>query len=116
MALSGELASRDLALAPPAPGEEESEDRRRLAATCALLPAQDLAEVLKWPSCVGESAAFILAELEKKTGRSFGGDVWKFVAQARELGIHDLDAPAQRPRLEDVRAELAALGAKPESP
>ena len=68
----------------------------------ALLGAQDLAEVLKWPFCVGEAEKIALAELEQKTGRTFADDLWKFVEQAPPLGIKDLDAPAKRPRIEDA--------------
>ena len=50
-------------------GEEEPEKRKQLADLYALLGAQDLAEVLKWPFCVGEAEKIALAELEKKTGR-----------------------------------------------
>jgi hypothetical protein len=43
----------------------------------------------------------MLAELESRTGKSFGGDVWKFVEQANSLGIKGLDTPAKQPRLKE---------------
>ena len=82
----------------------------------ALLEAQDLAEVLKWPFCVGEAEKIALAELEKKTGRKFGGDLWKFVEQARFLGIKDLDAPAKRPKVKDALTELRSIATTNEVP
>ncbi|MEA3210730.1 MAG: hypothetical protein QOE70_3787 [Chthoniobacter sp.] len=94
----------------PKPGAEP-EERKKLAALDSLLGAQDLAEVLKWPFCVGEAQQIALAELEKKTGGKFGGDLWKFVELAPSLGIKDLDAPAKRPRIEDALQELEALRA-----
>ena len=93
----------------PKQGEEEPEKRKQLADLYALLDAQDLAEVLKWPFCVGEAEKIALAELEKKTGRKFGGDIWKFVEQAPSLGIKDLDAPAKRPKVEDALKELKSI-------
>jgi hypothetical protein len=75
----------------------------------AALGAQDVAEVLKWPFCVGETEKMVLAELEKKTGRQFGGNLWKFVELAPSLGVKDLDAPAKRPRVEDALAELRTI-------
>ena len=81
-----------------------------------LLGSQDLAEVLKWPFCVGEAQKLALAELEKKTGREFGGDIWKFVEQAPSLGIKDLDAPAKRPKVEDALKELKSVATGDEVP
>ena len=82
----------------------------------ALLEAQDLAEVLKWPFCVGEAEKIALAELEKKEGRKFGDDIWKFVEQAPSLGIKDLDAPAKRPKVKDALTELKSLATGNEVP
>jgi hypothetical protein len=89
---------------PPKIGEVEPEERKQLAKLYATLRPQDLAEVLKWPFCVGEAQKLALAELEKQTRGEFGGDIWKFVEfveQAPSLGIKDLDAPAKRPKVED---------------
>jgi hypothetical protein len=94
---------------PPKQGEEEPEKRKQLADLYALLDAQDLAEVLKWPFCVGEAEKIALAELEKKTEHKFGGDIWNFVEQAPSLGIKDLDAPAKRPKVEDAMKELKSV-------
>jgi hypothetical protein len=72
--------------------------------------------VLKWPFCVGEAQKLVLAELEKKAGRTFNGRVWKVIEQTDSLGIAGLDrafltAPAKRPRIEDAIKELEALRA-----
>jgi hypothetical protein len=93
------------------------EPKKQLADLCALLGTQDLAEVLKWPFCMGEARQIVLAEMEKKTGHKFGGDVWKFVEQAPALGIKDIEGPAKHPRLEDALTELRALaGVVPAKP
>jgi hypothetical protein len=84
-------------------------DRTAIADTALLLQdleRPDLAEVLKWPFCVGEIRQMVLSELEKKTGLTFGGDVWKFVEQAPGLGIHNINEPPKRPIIEDALAEL----------
>ena len=91
--------------------EAEHRDQQTIAKTCSVLNTQDLTEVLKWPFCVGEARKLVLSELEKKTGRIFGGDVWKFVEQAPSLGIKNLDQPAKCPRGEDAINELQALRA-----
>jgi energy-coupling factor transporter ATP-binding protein EcfA2 len=98
---------------PPKEGEQPPGDRKQLAELYALLGTQDLAEVLQWPFCVGEAERVALVEMEKKAGRKFDGDVWKFVAQAKDLGIKDLDKPAKRPRIDDAIAELEKLRANP---
>jgi hypothetical protein len=85
--------------------------REIVAALSTLLSRQDLAEVLKWPFCVGEAETIVLAELEKKTGKSFGGNVWTFVELAPALGVKNLDQPAKRPRAEDAIKELENLRA-----
>ena len=90
--------------------------RKQLADLFALIEAQELAEVLKWPFCVGEAEKIALAELENKTGRKFGGDIWKFVEQAPSLGIKDLDAPAKRPKVEDALKELKSVATGGEVP
>ena len=87
--------------AAPQQGQEEPDVRKEVAELCKLLSRQDLAEVLKWPFTVGEAEKIVLAELERQTGQTFGGDVWKFVEQAQSLGIKRLDAPAKQPRVED---------------
>ena len=75
---------------------------------CAQLRPQDLAEVLKYPFSTGEAEQIVLNQLEK-TGRKFGGDVWKFVEQADLLGIKDIGSPAQRPSAQDALDELNKL-------
>jgi len=76
------------------------------------LKTEDLTEVLKWPFCVGEAQKLVLAALEKKTHRTFGGDLWKFVEQAPSLGIENLDRPAQHPNAEEAIKELETLRTK----
>jgi hypothetical protein len=91
--------------AAPQQGQEEAQEehkvRKEVTELCQLLSPQALAEVLKWPFTVGEAEKIVLTELERQTGRTFDGDVWKFVEQAQSLGITGLDAPAKRPRIED---------------
>ena len=79
------LALSNLLLKPvpeqTAISKEPPYDRKLLAAVCARLPPQDLAEVLKYPFCTGEAEQIVLNQLKAKTEphRDFGGDVWKFV-------------------------------------
>jgi hypothetical protein len=70
---------------------------------------------------VGEAQKLVFAELEKKikekTGRTFDGDVWKFVEQVDSLRIDGLDRkfldqPAKRPKAEDALKEIQATRAK----
>ena len=90
---------------PPQQGQEEAQEelkvRKEVTGLCQLLSPQDLAEMLKWPFTVGEAEKIVLTELERQTGRTFDGDVWKFVEQAQSLGITGLDAPARQPRVGD---------------
>ena len=83
--------------------------REMVIRLCDPLGPQDLAEVLKWPFAAGEAETIVLASLEKKTGKQFAGDVWKFVEQAESLGIKDIELPAKRPRAEDALRELDKL-------
>ena len=92
-----------------AEGKEQPNDRKLLAEVCAQLSPQDLAELLKYPFCTGEAEQIVLDQLKAKTQRDFGGDVWKFVAQAESLGVKDVDRPAKRPSAQDALKELNAL-------
>jgi hypothetical protein len=92
-----------------AEGKEQPYDRKLLTAVCAQLPPQDLAEILKYPFCTGEAEQIVLNQLEAKTGRNFGGNVWKFVEQADSLGIKNIGSPAQRPSVQDALNELSKL-------
>jgi hypothetical protein len=90
--------------------EDQAQDRTRIATICGLLDAKELAGALKWPFCVGEAQKLVFAELEKKIGRNFDGDVWKFVEQVDSLGIVGLDRkfldqPAKRPKLRTEELE-----------
>jgi len=76
---------------------------------CAQLRPQDLAEVLEYPFCTGEAEQIVLLQLEAKTGRRFGGDIWKFAEQADALGIEDIGSPARRPLAQDALNELDKL-------
>ena len=58
----------------------------------AQLRPLDLVEVLKYPFSTGEAEQIVLKQLNSRTRRDFGGDVWKFVEQANSLGIKDIDA------------------------
>jgi hypothetical protein len=57
-----------------------------------------LLELLKYPLCVGEVRFTLLAAIERRTGRTFGGDLWSLVGQATELGFRqdDLSRPPTR--------------------
>lgn len=99
---------------------------RRLAATpefqaaCAQLltrfPAQELTEILKWPFCVGDTQQAVLAELERKTGATFGGQLSSFIEQAATLQLGNLDGPAREPDIEAALAELKPLLPSPAAP
>ena len=88
--------------------------RTTLTNVYSLLTTNELIEVLKWPFCVGEAQKLVLTELEKRTPRKFGGDVWKFVEQVNSPGIpgfdaHSLELPPKRPQITDAIAELQHL-------
>jgi hypothetical protein len=86
-------------------GKEQSYDRKLLAAVCAQLSPQDLAEVLKYPFCTGEAEQIVLNAISP----NFGGNLWKFAEQADALNIKDIGSPAQRPSAQDALKELDAL-------
>jgi hypothetical protein len=90
-------------------GEKQPHDRMLLVEAYAQLQTEDLADVLKYPFCTGEAEQIALKQLNSKTGRDFGEDVWKFVEQADSLGIKDIDGPAKRPSVENALKELNAL-------
>jgi hypothetical protein len=90
-------------------GKEQPYDRKLLTAVCAQLSPQDLAEVLKYPFCIGEAEQIVLLQLEANTGRDFAGNLWKFVEQADALGIKDVGSPAQRPSAQDALNEVNKL-------
>jgi hypothetical protein len=99
---------------PPKLNENEARERTTVARVAELMTAKELVEVLKWPFCVGEAQKIILVELERKTQRSFKGNVWKFIEQADSLGIQGLnsqflDLPPKRPRIENAIKELQDL-------
>jgi hypothetical protein len=89
--------------------EDKADEEKSLAAVCSQLSPQDLAEVLKYPFCTGRAERIVLNELEAKTGRKFGEDVWKLVEQADALNIKDIGRPAQRPLAQDALNELNKL-------
>jgi len=78
-----------------------------LAALALLLPAADpppcrlstqqLVELLKMPTCIGEARRVILDQLGNRYRRPFA-DVWEFVrfAEEQQLGL-DLTSPPQKP-------------------
>jgi hypothetical protein len=90
-------------------GEEQPYDRKLLKVVCSQMRPEDLAEVLKYPFCTNEAEQIVLNQLDAKSGRKFGGDVWKFVEQADALGIKDIGRPAQRPPAKDALNELNNL-------
>ncbi len=76
----------------------------------------DLVEILKWPFCVGEAQKLVMRSLEDKLSKrldrtvNLGGDLDKLVAEAKDLGVEDLDKPARRPTLADALHELGPPG------
>jgi tRNA A-37 threonylcarbamoyl transferase component Bud32 len=78
-----------------------------MAALCALpaageplpcrLSTQDLVELLKYPTCVGDVRKVVLTHLGNRYGRHFA-DHWQFVRFARETGLDlDFTTPPKRP-------------------
>jgi hypothetical protein len=62
------------------------------------LSTQQLVDVLKMPTCVGEARRVVLDYLGYRCGRPFR-DQWEFVGYAREhLPDLDLNSPPKRPR------------------
>ena len=59
----------------------------------------ELVNLLKSPFCVGQSQQTVLKIFERKTGRNFDGDAWKFVRSAKEIGIDPslFSLPVKRP-------------------
>jgi hypothetical protein len=61
------------------------------------LTTQDLVELLKMPTCVGEVRPVILDQLRNRYGRRFDTH-WDFVRYAQEKGLElDFTTPPQRP-------------------
>ncbi|HEY5777488.1 MAG TPA: toll/interleukin-1 receptor domain-containing protein [Terrimicrobiaceae bacterium] len=94
--------------------EEEAQDRKRIETVCQSLSTKELAGVLKWPLCVGETQKLVFTELKRKIGRPFDGDLSKFVEQVDLLSIDGVDQkflnqPAKRPKTEDALRELGAI-------
>ncbi len=58
---------------------------------------QQLIDLMKWPTCVGEVRAPLLAKLGQQTGQKFEGNVWNMVKWAEANG-YDVKSPPQRPR------------------
>ena len=61
------------------------------------LSTQQLVELLKMPTCIGEARRVILDQLGNRYRRPFA-DVWEFVrfAEEQQLGL-DLTSPPQKP-------------------
>lgn len=47
----------------------------------------ELVDVLKWPTCIGNNRNKVLQLLEEKTGGKFGNDLWRFVKAAPTLDL-----------------------------
>jgi len=58
-----------------------------LAGIPGYLDAAKVINLLKYPMCVGPSRDSLLRSLETRTGRAFGGNVWRLVEQASDLGL-----------------------------
>jgi hypothetical protein len=78
------------------------------------LTTQELVELLKMPTCFGETRRLVLDHLGNIHGRRFVNH-WAFVRLAREMGLDvDLTTPPRRPnREESIRRMLAILDRKP---
>lgn len=57
---------------------------------------QQLIDLMKWPTCVGEVRAPLLTKLEQQTGQKFEGNVWNMVKWAQANG-YDVTSPPRRP-------------------
>jgi hypothetical protein len=68
-----------------------------LANVPGYLTAATVIQLLKYPMCVGPPRDSLLRCLETRTGRLFGGDVWRLVEQASDLGL-DADALVTPPK------------------
>ena len=78
-----------------------------LVATVELSPrrfsTQQLVELLKMPTCIGEARRLVLDELGNRHRRRFA-DAWEFVRFARERHLDlDFTTPPQRPESAAVR-------------
>jgi hypothetical protein len=61
------------------------------------LPTQDLVELLKMPTCIGEVRRVVLNQLGNRYGRRFETH-WDFVRYAEDQGLNlDFTTPAKRP-------------------
>jgi hypothetical protein len=62
------------------------------------LSTQQLVELLKMPTCLGEARRVVLDQLGHRYRRHFA-DAWEFVRFAKEQHLDDLDfiSPPQRP-------------------
>jgi hypothetical protein len=58
-----------------------------LAYVPGYLDVATMINLLKFPICVGPPRDSLLRSLETGTGKTFGGDVWRLVEQASELGL-----------------------------
>jgi hypothetical protein len=109
LALSGLLSPSQYSNAWASSSRADNPTRGEARAVAAMLSRQDLADVLKWPFCVGAARLMVLQALEKQTGAAFEGSLWKFVDAAPALGVGRLEAPAIRPTAADARNELRSI-------
>ena len=58
-----------------------------LAGVPGYLDVATVINLLKFPMCVGPPRDSLLRSLETRTGKAFGGDVWRLVEQASDLGL-----------------------------
>jgi hypothetical protein len=59
-------------------------------------------EVPKYPCCTGEAEQIVRDAISP----NFGGNLWKFLEQAKSPSIKDIDSPAKRPLAQNVLKEL----------
>lgn len=109
LALSGLLTPAQYSDAWASSSRDDDPIRTEARAVTAMLSRQDLADVLKWPFCVGQARLMVLQALEKQTGATFEGSLWKFVDAAPASGIGHLEDPAIRPTPAAARNELRAI-------
>jgi len=69
-----------------------------LSAVADKCDVRTIINILKFPLCVGPLRKVLLLSLERRTGKTFGGDIWCLVEQADALGLgpDDLSSPPVR--------------------
>ena len=64
-----------------------------LTALAVRMEVKDTSSVLKSMVCVGDSREKVLVGLEKKTGQTFDGNLWKAIEWLEEQGVDVVSVP-----------------------